>query len=59
VFDAWADATGGDKLTPYLDWATPESTDLVPTQVQDLMGGKTSPDDFLSKLEDDYQSFTG
>ena len=34
--------------TPYLDWATPESTDLVPTQVQDLMGGKTSPDDFLS-----------
>ncbi len=59
MFDAWQTATGEDALTPYLDWATPNSTDLVPTQVQDLMGEKTSPADFLAKLQDDYASFTG
>lgn len=58
MFDAWQQATGENLLTPYLDWATPNSTELVQTQVQELMGKKTSPDDFLSTLEDDYKSFT-
>ena len=58
MFDAWAQATGDDILTPYLDWATPNSTELVQTQVQDLMGEKTSPDDFLNTLESDYKDFT-
>jgi raffinose/stachyose/melibiose transport system substrate-binding protein len=58
VFDAWSKATGNNLLTPYLDWATPNSTELVQTQVQDLMGEKTSPDDFLDTLESDYKDFT-
>jgi raffinose/stachyose/melibiose transport system substrate-binding protein len=58
VFDAWSKATGGNLLTPYLDWATPNSTELVQTQVQDLMGEKTSPNDFLDTLESDYKDFT-
>ncbi|MGH3385723.1 MAG: extracellular solute-binding protein [Nocardioidaceae bacterium] len=59
VFDAWAKATGEDALVPYLDWATPDATDVVPTEVQQLLGGDRSVDDFLGALEDDYSSFTG
>ena len=40
--------TGNDELMPYLDWATPDVYDLVPTQVQDLMARRQSPDDFLA-----------
>ncbi len=59
VFDAWNTAIEEDALTPYLDWATPDAAEVVQTQVQELMGGDTSPDDFLSTLEDDYTSFVG
>jgi len=57
VFQAWETANENDALTPYLDWATPEATELVPTEVQRLMGGETSVDEFLGALEDDYTSF--
>lgn len=59
VFDAWETASGEDALVPYLDWATPDATDVVPTEVQQLLGGDRSVDDFLGALEDDYSSFTG
>ncbi len=58
LFDAWATANEEDALTPYLDWATPDATEVVPAEVQDLMGGQTSVDEFLGSLEDDYTSFT-
>jgi len=56
VIDAWKRASGEDALTPYLDWATLDSYDVLSAQVQDLLGGSTTPDDFLSTLEEDYTS---
>lgn len=59
IFEAWATANEDDALTPYLDWATPDATELVQAEVQRLMGGETSVVEFLGALEDDYTSFTG
>ena len=59
MFDAWTEATEAGALTPYLDWATPESSNLLPAEVQKLMDGSTSPEEFLGTLEDDYTEFTG
>jgi raffinose/stachyose/melibiose transport system substrate-binding protein len=58
VFAAWDTALSEDALTPYLDWATPSATEVVPTEVQLFMGGESSAEDFLGALEDDYTSFT-
>lgn len=58
MFEAWGAALDEDALTPYLDWATPDATEVVPTEVQKFMGGDTSTDEFLGALEDDYTSFT-
>jgi raffinose/stachyose/melibiose transport system substrate-binding protein len=57
LFDAWATANGNDALVPYLDWATPNATDVVPTETQELMGGQQSVGQFLVALQDDYRSF--
>lgn len=59
MFDAWTTATDEQALTPYLDWATPESSTLLPAEVQKLMDKSASPAEFLQALEDDYASFTG
>jgi raffinose/stachyose/melibiose transport system substrate-binding protein len=57
MFQAWSVVTESDALTPYLDWATPDATTVVPTEVQKFMGGDTTASDFLGALEDDYTSF--
>jgi len=58
LFEAWATANREDALVPYLDWATPDATDVVPAEVQELMGGDQSVEEFLDALEEDYTSFT-
>ncbi|MGH3367112.1 MAG: extracellular solute-binding protein [Nocardioidaceae bacterium] len=57
LFDAWSTANTEDALVPYLDWATPDATDVVPTEAQELLGGEQSPQDFLGALQEDYGSF--
>jgi raffinose/stachyose/melibiose transport system substrate-binding protein len=57
VFAAWDTALQEDALTPYLDWATPDATEVVPTEVQLYMGGDSSSEEFLGALEADYTSF--
>lgn len=57
LFEAWSTANAEDALVPYLDWATPDATDVVPTEVQELMGGNQSVEEFLGALEEDYSSF--
>jgi len=59
VFAAWDTATSQDALVPYLDYATPTFYDTLTVQVQDLMGGEQSPDDFLATLQEDYADFAG
>jgi raffinose/stachyose/melibiose transport system substrate-binding protein len=59
AFAAWDAVTGSDSLLPYLDYATPNSYDLLTAQVQALMGGETDPSEFLEQLQAEYESFVG
>jgi raffinose/stachyose/melibiose transport system substrate-binding protein len=59
VVDAWGAANEQGAIVPYLDYATPDFYDLLTAQVQDLLAGSQSPEDFLSTLEKEYTSFTG
>lgn len=59
VLDAWQQATAQDALVPYLDWATLDAYDLLSAQVQDLLGGSTTPEKFLEALEEDYTKSAG
>ena len=59
VFDAWAAVTESDGLLPYLDYATPGSYDLLTAQVQNLMAGQISPEEFLDLLQAEYEGFVG
>jgi raffinose/stachyose/melibiose transport system substrate-binding protein len=44
---------------PYLDYATPGSYDLLTAQVQNLMAGQISPEEFLDLLQAEYEGFVG
>jgi raffinose/stachyose/melibiose transport system substrate-binding protein len=59
AFAAWDAVTGSDGLLPYLDYATPNSYDLLTAQVQALMAGETEPSEFLEQLQAEYESFVG
>jgi raffinose/stachyose/melibiose transport system substrate-binding protein len=59
AFAAWDAVTGSDGLLPYLDYATPNSYDLLTAQVQELMAGETEPSEFLEQLQAEYESFVG
>ena len=57
VIDAWTTAGEADALVPYLDYATPDSYDLLTAQVQELGGGSVDGEQFLATLEDEYSGF--
>lgn len=57
VIDAWAKASSEELLVPYLDYATPDSYDLLVAQVQKLGAGSATPQDFLAALEENYSEF--
>jgi raffinose/stachyose/melibiose transport system substrate-binding protein len=59
VYDAWTKVNQDDGVTPFLDYTTPTFYDTLTANLQDLIGGKISPKDFASKLQDDYGKFTG
>jgi raffinose/stachyose/melibiose transport system substrate-binding protein len=59
IFKAWSDLAEADGLVPYLDYATPTFYDDITAAVQRLLADRTSPDDFASGLQDDYETFTG
>lgn len=48
--------TEGDLL-PYMDYATPTMGDDLGAALQELMEGRTSPEDFVSHMEGLYQTF--
>ena len=54
VFEAWRTLAEADGLVPYLDYATPTFYDTITAEVQRLMAGRRSPDEFTQALQDDY-----
>lgn len=57
VFEAWTTANEEDAIVPYLDWATPTMYDTVTAAVQELMGAKATPQEFVTKVQTDYEKF--
>jgi raffinose/stachyose/melibiose transport system substrate-binding protein len=51
---AWEEVIGAEQLGHYLDWATPTFYDTISAQLQTLLAGDTSPDEFVDALEADY-----
>jgi raffinose/stachyose/melibiose transport system substrate-binding protein len=44
---------------PYLDYATPTFYDTITAEVQQLMAGRRSPDEFTGALQEDFEQFSG
>lgn len=57
VFAAWQQLSEGDGFVPYLDYTTPTFYDTLTAQFQQLVGGKTSPDQCIGALQKDYSEF--
>lgn len=57
VFTAFGTASAENGLVPYLDYATPTFADTLGAALQDLLAGKSEPQDFLATLEKDYKTF--
>jgi len=54
---AWRKLIKTDGFIPYLDWATPTFYDTLTAGLQELLGKRITPSEFLRKLEDDYAKF--
>lgn len=57
IVGAWQSKSEAGKLTPYLDWATPSMGDTLFSALQDVTAGKLSPDEFISRVQDDWDGY--
>lgn len=57
VFSALDDLQKNDAFVPYLDWAAPTMYDSLSGGIQELLAGKTSPEQLLSRVQADYAEF--
>jgi len=46
-----------DAIVPYEDWSTPSFYNTLTQSFQELVGGKATPQQFVSKCEADYSAF--
>jgi raffinose/stachyose/melibiose transport system substrate-binding protein len=57
VFSEWTRLNESDGLIPYLDYATPTFFDDISGAIQELLGGKSDPQQFTSGVEESYRKF--
>ncbi|MET4638032.1 extracellular solute-binding protein [Mycetocola sp. 2940] len=57
VYTAFESVTQDGSLLPYLDYATPTFGDTLGQSLQDLLDGRTTPQQFTEALEADYTEF--
>ncbi len=57
VVDAAHTATAANGIVPYEDWATPTFYDTLTAGIQELMGMRITPQEFVAKAEQDYADF--
>lgn len=57
IFAAWKKERKSNGLVPYLDYTTPDFYDTLTTQLQQLIGGRTSPRQCVKALQQDYAQF--
>ena len=59
IFEAWRTLADAEGLVPYLDYATPTFYDTITAQVQQLMAGRQTPDEFTGALQEDFEKSAG
>jgi len=59
VYEAWRTLTEADGLVPYLDYATPTFYDTITSEVQQLLAGRRTTDEFTQALQGDFETFSG
>ena len=57
VVDAAAAAAKANGIVPYEDWATPTFYDTLTAAIQELMGMRITPQQFVAQGEKDYSDF--
>ena len=54
---AWESINKNNAVGHYIDWATPTFYDTLVSELQKLLGGITTPADFIAAIEVDYANF--
>jgi raffinose/stachyose/melibiose transport system substrate-binding protein len=57
VLDAAAQASADNALVPYESWSTPTFYNTLTAAIQELMAMRITPQEFVSKVEEDYSEF--
>ena len=57
VFSEWSRLNESDGLIPYLDYTTPTFYDDISGAIQELLGGKSDPQQFTSGVEEAFRKF--
>jgi len=57
VFEAWNALREADGLVPYLDYTTPTAGDDFAGAIQEMLAGKTDPQEFTAKIQSHFQEF--
>lgn len=54
---AWDAINKGNAVGHYIDWATPTFYDTLVAELQKLLGSISTPDDFVSAVQKDYETY--
>jgi raffinose/stachyose/melibiose transport system substrate-binding protein len=57
VVGAAGTASAANGIVPYLDWATPTFYDTTTAAIQELMGMRITPQQFVANVQKDYADF--
>jgi raffinose/stachyose/melibiose transport system substrate-binding protein len=57
VIGAAAAVTASNGVVPYEDWASPTFYDTLTASIQELMADRVTPQEFVSKVQQDYADF--
>jgi raffinose/stachyose/melibiose transport system substrate-binding protein len=57
VVNAATDVSKANGIVPYEDWATPTFYDTLTAAIQELMGMRITPQQFVTQVEKDYADF--
>jgi raffinose/stachyose/melibiose transport system substrate-binding protein len=55
--DAWNRIAADDGLIYYQDWASDTMYGTLTSSLQELIGGRTTPEDFVATIQDDWATF--
>ena len=54
IVAGWNMLNTTDSVGYYMDWVTPTMYDTITASLQELMGGKITPEEFITKVNEDY-----